>query len=75
MKNVKCLALRNALGYSQQQLAIMAKISPATIVAIEKYGYMPGAWVRKKLARALKVPETSVWPELNRRREASRQWK
>ena len=37
---------RVKMGYSQLKLAIVAKVSPATIVAIEKYNYVPGPWVR-----------------------------
>jgi DNA-binding XRE family transcriptional regulator len=57
---------RVKMGYSQLKLAIVAKVSPATIVAIEKYNYVPGPWVRSKLAKALIMPETRLWHNLNK---------
>ena len=60
---------RLAVGYYQLKLSVLAGISPATIVAIEKYDYMPGPWVRSKLAKALAVPETILWPRLKNRKE------
>lgn len=74
MRDSKCLALRNALGYSQQKLSIIAGMSPATIVAIERYGYIPGPWVRRKLARAFRVSETEIWPGLDENSEVNRRW-
>ena len=75
MLDNKCLAVRNRRGFSQQKLAVLAGVSPATIVAIEKYGYVPGPWVRRKLARALRASEAGIWPELCRKPEANKQWK
>jgi DNA-binding XRE family transcriptional regulator len=72
MTNNQCLVLRDKRGYSQQQLSIMAGISPATLVAIERYGYVPGPWVRRKLARALRVSESRIWPGLDKNSEVSR---
>jgi DNA-binding XRE family transcriptional regulator len=47
--------LREAKLLSQDDLAKMAKISPATLNRIEK-GYQKPMWVtRRKLAKALKV--------------------
>ena len=55
---------RVACGYSQLQLSVVAQVSPAMIVAVEKYGYMPGPWVRSKLAKALGVSAEKLWPSL-----------
>lgn len=68
-----CVRLRKKRGFSQQQLSIIAGMSPATIVAIEKYGYVPGPWVRKKLARALQSSEARIWPGLSKEGEAGKQ--
>ena len=57
---------RIALGYSQLKLSVVAGISPAMIVAIEKYGYMPGPSVRAKLIKVLGVSEAILWPSLDR---------
>jgi len=54
---------RFALGYSQLKLSVIAGVSPAMIVAIEKYGYMPGPWVRSKLVKVLGVSEAILWPK------------
>ena len=72
MTNNQCMAIRNKRGYSQQKLSIIARISPATLVAIERYGYVPGPWVRRKLARALRVSESRIWPELDKKLEVNR---
>ena len=53
---------RIARGYSQLKLSVVAGISPAMIVAIEKYGYIPGPWVKAKLVKALGVSEATLWP-------------
>lgn len=53
---------RIARGYSQLKLSVAAGISPAMIVAIEKYGYIPGPWVKVKLVKALGVSEATLWP-------------
>ena len=65
MEEEQFRTLRNARGYSQLKLSVIAGISPAMIVAIEKYGYVPGPWVRSKLTAALGVSEASLWPKLN----------
>ena len=54
---------RIKLGFRQQELAVQAGISPALIVAIERYGHLPGTDVRAKLAKALGVRESLLWPE------------
>ena len=72
MLDNRCLAVRRRRGFSQQKLAVLASVSPATIVAIEKYGYLPGLWVRKKLARALQSSEAKIWPGLSKEGEAGR---
>ena len=72
MLDNRCLAVRKRRGFSQQRLATLAGMSPATIVAIEKYGYLPGPWVRRKLARALQSSEARIWPGLSKEGETVR---
>lgn len=55
---------RKRLDYSQMELSIAAGISPAMIVAIERYGYLPGPEVRAKLAKTLNIEEATLWPSL-----------
>jgi len=55
---------RLSLGFKQQELAAQAGVSPAQIVAIERYYHLPGPEVRAKLAAALGVSELQLWPGL-----------
>jgi len=55
---------RHKLSYSQQELAAVAGVSPAMIVTIERYGYLPGPDVRAKLTLALGISEATLWPSL-----------
>ncbi len=49
---------------AQQAVAVRAGTNDATIVAIERYGYLPGADLRKRIAQAVGVEESDIWPEL-----------
>jgi len=53
---------RAQLAYSQQELSIQAKVSPAMLVAVERYNYLPGPEVRTKVANALGISEATIWP-------------
>ena len=55
---------RLSLGYSQLELSVVAEISPVMIVSIERYGYLPGPDVRARIAAALNVSETTLWPDV-----------
>jgi ribosome-binding protein aMBF1 (putative translation factor) len=57
-------AIREAKGIVIYDLVGKAKVSPNLICAIEKYGYCPGLEPRLKLAKALSVRETDIWPDL-----------
>ena len=54
--------IRSKLRISQLELTVKAHVSPTMIVAIEKYGYIPGSDVREKLAMVLGVPEEQIFP-------------
>jgi len=56
--------LRKELHLSQLELSIQSQVSPAMIVAIERYGYKPGPAVRSKIAAALGVKESLLWPDV-----------
>ena len=62
MKN-RLRELRQRAGISQQQLAVKARMNPSTLTMIERYGYIPGAEVRLKIAKALKTTESELFPE------------
>lgn len=55
---------RKELGFKQQELAVQASVSPALLVAVERYGHLPGSEVRAKLSKSLKVSEGVLWPSL-----------
>ena len=56
--------LRRSRGFSQQALMLASGVSTATIVLIERYGQVPGADVRRRIARALGVEESEIWQEV-----------
>ena len=53
---------RQARGLAQYGLATLAQTSPSTIVAAERWGYVPSPVVRQRLAAALDVNERDIWP-------------
>jgi DNA-binding XRE family transcriptional regulator len=58
----RCKQVREALHMAQQELAVMAGGSPATLVAVERYHYEPGISVRMRIASALRRPVDEIWP-------------
>jgi hypothetical protein len=47
----------------------LARVSPTTIQAAEKWGYLPGRPVRQRLASALGVRPADIWPDLGEQGE------
>ena len=56
-------ALRQARGLTILGVAVPAHTAPSTIVAIEKYGYVPGRSVKERVAQVLGVDVHAIWPE------------
>ena len=56
--------LRKLQGFTVRGLSVAAHVSTATIVAVELYGDIPAAKTCEKIARALNVSETTLWPTL-----------
>jgi len=56
--------LRRRRGLAVWGLAARVGTSPATVSAIERWGYRPGAEVRERLARVLGVHVSQIWPDL-----------
>ena len=56
--------LRKEKRMVQQELMVKAGISPAMIVAIERYNYLPVHKSREKIAEALGVDENELWPSI-----------
>jgi DNA-binding XRE family transcriptional regulator len=55
--------LRRVQGLSLWGLAVGVGTSPTTLSAIEKWGYRPGAALCERIATALGVPVSDIWPE------------
>jgi len=55
--------LRQGRGLAQYGLATLARTSPSTIVATERWGYVPSPAVRQRLAAALGVAVWDIWPD------------
>jgi DNA-binding XRE family transcriptional regulator len=55
--------LRQARGLAQYGLAALAHVSPSTILAAERWNYVPSPPVRERLARALGASPQDIWPE------------
>lgn len=45
-------------------LATLARVSPATLTQIERFGYMPGPKIRERIANVLSVTPGDIWPQL-----------
>ena len=55
--------LRKAQGLSLWGLAVDVGTSTTTLSAIEKWGYRPGAALCARIATALGVSVSAIWPE------------
>lgn len=55
---------RKQRNLSQTQLALAAKVSPATISHIEKHQAFPTLVVCEKIADTLQVTVRAIWPEI-----------
>ena len=55
---------RLEMKFSMQELAVRAHVSPATINTIEHYQHYPRADTRSRIATALGISETTLWPNL-----------
>lgn len=56
-------ALRRQRELALYGLATLSGVSPTTICAVEKWGYRPRVEVRKRIASALGVNVTDIWPD------------
>ncbi|MFH1925666.1 MAG: helix-turn-helix domain-containing protein [Chloroflexota bacterium] len=55
---------RRRLSFTQVELAKTAHCSRATIILIERLKHYPTSKVRSRLATALSVSESVIWPTL-----------
>ena len=56
--------LRQGLDLSQAGLAAVVQCTTPYVIFMEKHGYVPQAALRRRVAAALGVTETDVWPDL-----------
>jgi DNA-binding XRE family transcriptional regulator len=59
----KLRELRRAQNLSQWGLAVNVGTSTATLSAVERWGYRPGAALCERIAAALGVSINDIWPE------------
>lgn len=54
--------IRRAKGLALWGLAARAGVSATTLSAIERWGYLPGPDVRRRIAGAMGVSAPDIWP-------------
>ena len=54
--------LRTEAGLVVWGLATQANVSPTTVTAIEKHGFLPRPKTQQRIADALGVPVYDIWP-------------
>jgi DNA-binding XRE family transcriptional regulator len=54
--------LRRERGIPMLGLAVLARVSTATLGQIERWNYTPSSDVCERVARALGVPVSAIWP-------------
>lgn len=64
MPNNHLKEIRKAQGLPLLGLAVMAKVSTTTLVAIERWDHLPGPVVRQRIADTLRVRPVEIWPDL-----------
>ena len=60
--NNRLRGFRQARGLALYGLAALARVSPTTLSAIERWGYRPTDGVRLRIASALGVHVHDIWP-------------
>ncbi len=60
----KLKEIRRARKMPQQALAVLAGVSPSLLVMIERWSYHPSEPTCRRLAAALDVLPSDIWPEL-----------
>ncbi|MBC7334736.1 MAG: helix-turn-helix transcriptional regulator [Clostridia bacterium] len=55
--------LRMERGLTQLRLAVAAGTTPSFVNLMERWGYVPGADLRRRIASVLGVQESDIWPE------------
>jgi DNA-binding XRE family transcriptional regulator len=64
-QNNKLRELRQRQKWPQWAVAVQTRISPATLSAIERWGYKPGVELQERIATALGGNIADIWPEVS----------
>ncbi len=64
MRQNQLRALRRRLEFTQSELATAANCSRATVILIERLKHYSRKEVRGRLATALGISESTIWPTL-----------
>jgi transcriptional regulator with XRE-family HTH domain len=70
--NVHLRRKRQQQRLAQAALAVMARVSPGLIVAVERHGHVPSPGVRARLACALRTHVGELWPVRQRAEPTTR---
>ena len=62
MRTNRLRELRRERELALWGLAARAGVSATTLSAVEKWGYVPGLGVRRRIAAALGVDVLAIWP-------------
>ncbi|MBX3325174.1 MAG: helix-turn-helix transcriptional regulator [Nitrospira sp.] len=55
-------SIRLAQGLPIAAVAVRARVGPGTIIAVERHGHVPTLQTKQKLAKALGVDVSKIWP-------------
>lgn len=58
----KLKELRQERGMAMRELAVLSQVGPSTLSSIERYGYVPGIGIRRRIAEAMGIPVEAIWP-------------
>jgi len=64
--NVRLQKAREVRGMTRAALAAAAGTTPWYITWIERHGHVPRADLRRRIAQALGVDESEIWPEIDK---------
>lgn len=63
MENMRLKNAREAKGMTRAALAAAARTTPWYVTWLERYGHVPRHDLRMRIAAALQVDESEIWPE------------
>lgn len=60
--NQRLINARETVGLSQEELAMLSRVSRSTIGLVERLSYKPGADIQVRIATAVNMTVTDIWP-------------